>query len=227
MLRGEDSRHQSWRGAHILLSWQLPIFPISSNHMERWEQDRMRHLPFFPSILESTQERKQGRLMNGVASVPRFSTVSSTREVIKSTAWRAIYSLQTLVKWILLILAQSTEERIMVPFYRYRNDGSQRLRDLPKDIQLVNARNGDGGPVLSLTPAPWAASPSPRPPSLNLIFCLWVRDLENVWVKIWLSFLQDRDELCLNWGRKNHFPLFSFAQQKVIFGEWIISSWPG
>lgn len=49
-----------------------------------------------------------------------------------------------LVKWILLILAQSTEKHIMVPFYRYRNDGSERLRDLPKDIQLVNARNGDG-----------------------------------------------------------------------------------
>lgn len=83
--------------------------------MERRERDRMRHLPFLPSILESTQENKAGQVGEKCRQVfqPLHRVLGWGNH--KTTVIRtAMYSLQALCKWILLILTQRAEKHIFI-----------------------------------------------------------------------------------------------------------------
>lgn len=165
---GEDSRHRSWRGAHLLLPWQLPIFPISSNPAERREQDRLRHLPFFPSMSEFTQEAEQGKLKNrgGKRSqLLQWALEQGNHKKYSRSNSRLFNSRSPLIVYKPLSNGFSSSSHkalrnvIIVPLLQ-----TQKRRDLPKDIQLGSARNGDripssvshtcSGACLSLTQAP-------------------------------------------------------------------------
>lgn len=103
----------------------------------------------------SPPRKKAGQLDEKPRQVfPASPLVHSNGETIKTKSHlnSCLYFTSTF-QWVLLILAQRAKKRIFIsPFYRSGNEGSQRVRDLPKDIQLVGARNGAGFRSFSLAP---------------------------------------------------------------------------